>query len=234
MKKDEIYLDDIKRILFGLAPPEFLIEVFFRTLIVYIALLFIIRWLGKRMSGQLTIMEMAVMLTIGAIVSVPMQVPDRGLLQGAILLLCTVLFQRGISFLGFKSGKIEDLTQGKASMLVKDGVLQLKEMEKVRVTRQQLYSELRQENVFNLGLVDRVYLEAAGMFSIFQSEEPKPGLSILPPDDQEIIKTKEQAFTETPAHIELLACINCGYVKPKTGPEVCNGCGHKEWINAIN
>lgn len=233
MKKDEIYLEDIKRILFGLAPPEFMLEVFIRTIITYIALLFIVRWLGKRMSGQLTIMEMSVMLTIGAVVSVPMQVPDRGLLQGGLLLLCIVLFQRGISWLGFKSGRIEDLTQGKASMLVKDGILQLDEMKKVRVSHQQLYGELRTEKVFNLGEVERVYLEAHGLFSIFKAEKPKPGLSILPPDDQEITKTKEQAFTEKPAPIELMACVNCGFVMPKNSLEKCNDCGHQDWINAI-
>ncbi len=234
MKKEEIYLEDIKRILFGLAPPEFMLEVFIRTVIIYIALLFVVRWLGKRMSGQLTIMEMAIMLTIGAVVSVPMQVPDRGLLQGAVLLLCIGFFQRGISWLGFKSGKIEDLTQGKASLLVKDGVLQLEEMKKVRISHQQLFAELREEDVFNLGMVDRVYLEAHGIFSIFQSEDPKPGLSILPPDDKEIIQTKEQAFTKEPEHIALLACINCGSIKPKNKPEKCKDCGQDEWINAIN
>jgi uncharacterized membrane protein YcaP (DUF421 family) len=92
MKKDEIHLEDIQRILFGQAPPQFLLEVFIRTVVIYISLLFIVRLLGKRMSGQLTIMEMAVMLTLGAIVSVPMQMPDRGLLQGALLLLCTRRF----------------------------------------------------------------------------------------------------------------------------------------------
>lgn len=234
MKKEEIHLEDIKRILYGLAPPEFMLEVFLRTIIIYIALLFIVRWLGKRMSGQLTIMEMAVMLVIGAVVSVPMQVPDRGLLQGGFLLLCVVLFQRGISWLGFKSGKIEDLTQGKASMLIKDGILQLEEMKTVRISHQQLYSQLRQENIFNLGAVDRVYLEAHGLFSIFEAENPKPGLAILPPDDQDIIRTKKQAFSEAPASIQLLACINCGYVKPKNNPEKCADCGHEDWANAIN
>lgn len=233
MKKGEIHLDDIKRILYGLAPPEFMLEVFVRTIITYIALLFIVRWLGKRMSGQLTIMEMAIMLVIGAVVSVPMQVPDRGLLQGGLLLLCIVLFQRGISWLGFKSGKIEDLTQGKSSVLVKDGVLQLKDLRKVRITRQQLFAELRQENVYNLGKVDRVYLEAHGLFSIFQSEKPRPGLVILPPDDKEIIETKNQAFTESKPPVELMACTSCGFVKPKNNPDACTNCGENEWINAI-
>jgi uncharacterized membrane protein YcaP (DUF421 family) len=233
MKKDEIHLADIKRILFGLAPPEFLIEVFVRSLIIFIVLLLVIRLLGKRMSGQLTIMEMAVMLTLGAIVAVPMQMPDRGILQGVILLVCIAFFQRSISWLGVKSGKIEDITQGKASMLVKNGVLQLDQMKKVSISHQQLFAELRQKNIFNLGNVDRVYMEACGMFSIFQSQDQKPGLAILPPDDQEILQIKEQAFTKENSRVNVMACCNCGNIKPKTDEETCKNCGNNDWVEAV-
>ncbi|RCH55308.1 hypothetical protein DJ568_09000 [Mucilaginibacter hurinus] len=75
MKKEEIDLSDIGRILLGEAPPLFLLEVFIRGLATYMFLLVIVRWLGKRMGGQITIMEMSVMITLGAIVSVPMQAP---------------------------------------------------------------------------------------------------------------------------------------------------------------
>src|ERR1700712_3706164 len=103
MKKQEIHLDDIHRILFGEAPSIFLLEVFVRTILIYLFLLFVVRWLGKRMSGQLTIMEMAVMLTLGAIVSVGMQVPDRGILLSVLVLLVTLAFHRGLGELGFKN-----------------------------------------------------------------------------------------------------------------------------------
>jgi len=78
MKKEEIHLYDIKRILLGQAPVEFMLEVLIRTVITYIALLFLLKLLGKRMDGQVTIIEMSVMITLGAIVSVAMQLPDRG------------------------------------------------------------------------------------------------------------------------------------------------------------
>jgi len=234
MKKEEIHLDDIQRILFGQAPPIFLIEVFIRTLVIYIILLFVVRWLGKRMSGQLTIMEMAVMLTLGAIVSVPMQMPDRGLLQGALLLLCAVAFQRGITMLGFMNGKFEDFSQGKNSLLLKDGVLQLNGLEESRVSRQQLFAELRQQHIFNLGAIDRVYLEACGLFSVFKAPEPRPGLPIYPPDDQGIIKTLKQASTPAPRQIDLFACISCGLVKIKDQDGACKNCGHDQFIHAAS
>jgi uncharacterized membrane protein YcaP (DUF421 family) len=232
MKKEEIHLEDIGRILFGQAPPIFLLEVFVRTLFIYVLLLLIVRWLGKRMSGQLTIMELAVTLTLGAIVSVPMQMPDRGLLQGVLLLLCAVGFQRGISWLGVKSGKFEDLSHGKTSMLIKDGMLQLEQMEKDSISRQQVFSELRQEKIFNLGTVDRLYLEASGLFSVYKAKQPRPGLSIYPPDDRDIFENTDKVGTSVPNQV-MLACNSCGYIKNSAEEGNCPVCGNKNWINAV-
>ena len=106
MKQEEIHWGDWHRILFGMAPETFIIEVFIRTVIVYLLLLFTLRFLGKRMGGQLTISELAVMLTLGAIISVPMQLPDRGLLQGVLVLICAVIFQRGLNYFAIKYKKI--------------------------------------------------------------------------------------------------------------------------------
>ena len=80
MKKEEIHRGDWHRILIGTAPTEFLLEVLIRTIIIYLFLLVTLRLMGKRMGGQLTISELAVMLTLGAIVSVAMQIPEKGLL----------------------------------------------------------------------------------------------------------------------------------------------------------
>jgi uncharacterized membrane protein YcaP (DUF421 family) len=227
MKKEEIHIDDIKRILFGQAPPVFLLEVLIRTLLIFVFLLFVVRWLGKRMSGQLTIMEMAVMLTLGAIVSVAMQIPDRGILLSMLVLLVTLIFHRGLGKLGFKSARIEDLTQGKMSLLVKDGILQAEEMARCRISRQQLFAQLRGSEVYNLGKVKRVYLEACGVFSIFQMEEAKPGLPVLPPHDQRML--------DIHGPVELLACIHCGFVKSVQAKESgnCDHCGSGEWTDAV-
>jgi uncharacterized membrane protein YcaP (DUF421 family) len=143
MKKEEIHLWDIKRILFGQAPPEFLFEVFIRSLIMYIAAIVVMRWLGKRMNGQLTIVEFAVIVTMGAILAVPMQIPDRGILQGFLVLLCTLVFLRGINWLAFKSPRIERIVQGEGVIIVKNGVLNLKDLSRTKIAKPQLYSILR-------------------------------------------------------------------------------------------
>jgi uncharacterized membrane protein YcaP (DUF421 family) len=226
MKKYEIHLADWQRILFGQAPPIFLLEVFIRTVIIYIFLLFVLRWLGKRMSGQLSILEMAVMLTLGAIVSIAMQTPDRGILLSMFVLFCTLAFQRGLGWLGVKSARIEELTQGKVSTLVKDGILDDDEMRRCRITRQQLFAELRGSGIFNLGEVRRIYLEACGIFSIVKMHNPVPGLLTLPPGD----KTVATLLT----HTNDMVCTKCGKLTPQqTTANKCHACGAKSWINAV-
>jgi uncharacterized membrane protein YcaP (DUF421 family) len=226
MKKEDIHLGDMARIVFGEAPPIFLLEVFVRTLIVYVFLLYILRWLGKRMSGQLTIMELSVMLTLGAIVSASMQMPDHGILEGFLLLLCALGFQRGISYLGVRSAKFEELTQGKAGMLVRDGVLEVETLKEFRISRQQVFAQLRNQKIYNLGAVDRMYLEASGMYSVFKGDSSKPGLSVLPPDDPAI----GSILKEAPG---LMACRSCGFVQSAEELPACNKCGCEEWTPAI-
>ena len=109
MKPEEIRLDDWHRILFGNLDPIFLLEVFVRTSIIYWLLLAVVRWLGKRMSGQLTIIEMTVMVTLGAIVSVSMQMEDRGILQGLLILFVALGLHRALNHIGFLSIKAENI-----------------------------------------------------------------------------------------------------------------------------
>lgn len=230
MEKNEIHLDDIGRIIFGQAPPIFLLEVFVRALVTYVALLFIVRWLGKRMSGQLTIMELAVMLTLGAIVSVPMQMPDRGILQGLLVLLCALGFQRGVSYLGYRSHKMENILQGKPSLLVSNGIIQVDQMREDRISRQVLFSELRQRKIYNLGAVQRVYLEACGLFSIYPAEGDQVGLPIYPPDDKPMIAA---GVAEITFATDLQACTNCGKVTQPNQQQPCTNCGESKFTQAI-
>lgn len=228
MKKETIWLEDWQRILFGDAPVEFMLEVLIRTSLIYLVLLVIMRLLGKRMNGQLTNLELAVMLTMGAIMAPGMQIPDRGLLPAVLALVCALAFLRGTGWLGFKSSKIEKLIHGTETVLVKDGIIQLEQLRSNRLSHQQIFAALRSENVYNLGQVKRLYMEAYGEFSIYENEQTKPGLSVLPPADEEVHSIHERA-EDTP-----LACTNCGNTVPALPkPDSCAVCQATNWIEAI-
>ena len=227
MNKYDIRLGDIHRILIGEAPTEFLVEVLIRTIVIYVILLIIIRLMGKRMSGQLTTAEMSVMVTMGAIVAPAMQIPNLGVLQGGLILVLALFFQRGLNFLEFKNAKLEKLNHGEVVMLVKDGVMLLDELNHAKLSRQQLFAALRNEGVFNLGQVERVYLEAFGEFSIYKFEKSKPGLIIFPPRD-ETIRTSAKEEND-----KLFVCGSCGHVGDEEEyMRECPVCNSTSWLTA--
>jgi uncharacterized membrane protein YcaP (DUF421 family) len=228
MKKEEIHLGDWQRLLLGQAPLEFLLEVALRTLIIYIVLLLALRVLGKRMGAQLTVAELSVMIMLGGIVAVPMQIPDRGLLHGTLVLACLTGLYRGVNWLAFKYRRVERLTQGHLHIVVADGVLDLQVLAATRLSREQLFANLRAADIQQLGQVKRAYLEANGEFSIYEQKPPRPGLSVLPEKDEAIRRAE-------PADEKFHVCQCCGQPAPAAGPSAqCPNCGRNHWAPGVN
>src|ERR1700760_2988075 len=157
MDKNGYHLWDWKRILFGNAPIEFLGETLFRTVIVYIFLLMVVKWLGKRMSGQVTITELGIAIMLGAIVSPPMETPERGIVQGIVILFLVLLMHRSTALLGVYNARAEKIIQGSLDICIRDGVIDLAVLRAVRVSRAQLFAVLRMNQIYNLGEVERLY-----------------------------------------------------------------------------
>jgi uncharacterized membrane protein YcaP (DUF421 family) len=226
VKKEEIHLWDIERILLGQAPVAFLLEVFIRSVIVYVIAIMVVRWMGKRMNGQHSIIELSVMVMMGAIISLPMQAPDRGILQGVLVLLITLFLLRSINWLGFKSVSVEKLVHGKTAVLVKDGVLQRNALAATKITNQNVFEILRSKKIFNLGKVKRLYLEGYGIFSVYTYEEDRPGLPTYPQIDEKIYEGHERISQNEKA------CKQCGQVQGSEKKQ-CFHCGSQEWTKAI-
>lgn len=227
MDKDEIKLDDLYRILVGEAPAIFLLEVLIRSVITYCILLIVLKFMGKRMSGKLTNTETAVMLMFGAVVSSGMQIPDRGVLESAVVLGLILLLQRGYTLLNFRSRKVEKITLGTTSLMVKDGVVQQGFMKKELVSLDELKRNLRSKKILQLGEVKRMYMETNGMFTIVPYKEPVPGLAVLP-DDAEL---REKIYQPAEGR---LVCANCGQVYERSSwPGKCAACDSTEAVPAV-
>jgi uncharacterized membrane protein YcaP (DUF421 family) len=217
----------MRRLLIGHEPWPFLGEIVIRTLIVYLALMLAVRLLGKRMSGQITNLELAVMITLGAIVAVPMETSDRGIFPAVVLLASVLSVQASLSYLGVRSRRLEQVVVGKGGVLVKDGTLLVDHLRKTGLSQQQLFSALRTLKVRQLGEIQRVYLEGHGAFSIVRSVKPKPGLSILPTDDSELQGRMR-------ASSECSVCAYCGNTPRGVAAGQCENCGRQVWQAAVS
>ena len=217
---------DWQRLLIGDAPWSFLAEVLLRIVGIYLVLVVVVRLLGKRQSGRVGNLELAVLLALGAIVAVPFQVPTSGVLAGMVLLITLLALQSGLSALGARFPSIEGLTQNRASVLVADGELMLEQLRRASISSQQLFAVLRGQGIRHLGQIKRVYLEGYGGFSTFREEPPKPGLSIAPDWERE-----GEPQRATPGRPQ--ACRRCGAVATEPEPVSCGRCGGRRFNAAL-
>lgn len=226
MQEQQVSLADWQRLLLGRAPVAFIAEILVRVVVVYLFLLVVVRLLGKRMSGQITNLELGVMMVLGGIVAVPLEIADRGMLPGLLLLLTILLLQHTFAAVQTRSPRAERALLGHASALVRDGVVQIEELRRAAISQQQLFSTLRGAKIRQLGELSRVYLEAYGFFSLRKREEPEPGLSVLPLDDPELSARLE-------ADPERCACGYCGRLAPRGTSDPCPNCHHRDFGPAV-
>jgi uncharacterized membrane protein YcaP (DUF421 family) len=224
MQSWEIHLTDWARVLFGDVPPAFFIEVVFRVLFVYALVIVCIRLMGKRMAGQLSRNEMVAISSLAASIGIPIQAPDRGLLPALLVALIVVAAQLIVSARLSRHAAFEKHSQGNISILVEDGCLRLQEMQRVRVSRAELFARLRSMKVMHLGELKRLYFEAEGNFSLVNNREKKPGLSILPLEDPAFLS--EQSYS-----LDYYVCQNCGKGK-NSDDECCPNCRHDKYVKA--
>jgi uncharacterized membrane protein YcaP (DUF421 family) len=229
MEKEDISFGDWQRWLFGDAPPAFMGEVLLRAVIMFVAVVVLMRLMGRRMKGEISIAELAVVLTFGAIIGGTMHQPTAGLLPGLLVLGAVLFMHRFTNWLAFKYHALEALEQGHAAVLLRDGVLDLAAMQQHALSQEQLFGLLRNENISQLGELRRVYFEVSGELSIYKLPAPVPGLSVLPRADA------PAAAPAGPAH-GYAACGACGQVPPARyghasghahGP--CQRCGAVSW-----
>src|SRR4051812_38515819 len=109
MEQQQASLTDVHRILMGDAPWIFAVELIIRLLIVYFLLLLFMRLMGKQVASEMSCSELAVILMLGAIVGLPIQSPERGLLPAIAVLLVVLVLERGLAYWSFKNRKIEIL-----------------------------------------------------------------------------------------------------------------------------
>ena len=218
-------LSTAQRLLMGDAPWEFLLEIVFRTVAIYIILFTVMRLMGKRMAAQLSISELAVMITLGAAIGVPLQTPAQGVMPACVLLASALAFQRGVSYWAYRKRKIEVITQGDVTLLLEDGRFLLNNLNKASLTSSRVISELRAMDVQHLGELRRVYLEATGHFSLIRYRSPHAGLWIMP--------TPDDAFSQQTQGMTMSACSSCGYVSAhKLHKPQCPYCEGTQWAPA--
>ena len=127
---------------------------FFRSILIYIFVLIVMRLMGKREIGQLQPFELAIAIMIADLASIPMTDSGIPITNGIISILGLLLMHLVISFINVKSIKAREIICGKPTILIYRGKIDEKALKKERFTINELEERLRGNNIYNLGDVE--------------------------------------------------------------------------------
>jgi len=152
-------------------PEISIVEKMLRPLIVYLFLLVGLRLAGKRELATLNAMDLIVLLTLSNTVQNSIIGPDNslsgGLIGAATLLVVNYV---AVRFL-FSHPKIDQLVEGKATVLIEHGKQQKHAMARELITHPELCSAAHKQGFAKLALVDKAVLEPSGVIT-FVGKEP--------------------------------------------------------------
>lgn len=225
---------DLHRIFIGDLPLTFLLEIVLRTLIMYAYTVFLLRILGKRGMGQLSMLELAIIISFGSAVGDPMVGADIPILHGMTAITVVTIFQISFERLINRNKKVEVVMEGTPDLVVDNGVIQWDCMKRDNISKEDLFRALRGKDVQHLGQVNKALFETSGSVSVFFNppQKTKPGLTLLPENmikDEEIYKNGNFSKDGT------FSCCNCGNTEIFSSNEhikECKICKAITWVEA--
>ena len=148
---------------------ESLLEIFIRGSVMYLAMFALLR-LFRRQAGSVGIADLLVIVVIADAAQNGMAGEAKSITEALILILTIIAWDYFLDFLGSRSKFIAGILEPKQLLLIEDGKLLRRNMQKEMITYDELMSQLRQQGVESISEVKKCYLEGDGHFSIIKKE----------------------------------------------------------------
>lgn len=147
-----------------------ILNVLGRTLFFYFFILLSFRIMGKREVGQLSITDLTISILIAELVAISIENREDNLMLtvGPIILL--VILEIILAYIELRISKFRDITNGKPSVIIMRGKLNIKEMIRQRYSLDDLLLTLRDKEIKNIKDVNYAILETNGKLSIFKKK----------------------------------------------------------------
>jgi uncharacterized membrane protein YcaP (DUF421 family) len=146
-------------------PTESILEIVIRGTIMYLAMYFLLR-IFRRQSGNIGIADLLVIVVIADAAQNGMAGDSKSITEAVILILTIILWDFFFDWLGYKSAFIDKYLSPNPLLLVENGRILRRNLEKELITEDELMSALRQQGQEDLKAVKKCYLESNGRFSV--------------------------------------------------------------------
>ena len=168
--EENIRVFDWERLFIGLPPELYLLEIAFKSVVVFLILLLVLRMLGKRAQQQISPMQQLLMIALGSAAGDALLYPDVPLAYAALILLGVSALTMLLEVMSRRWRPVRDYVESRPRVLVRDGRVEWGALGKERTTRRELFAELRMKGARSLSQVDAAILEVTGDISVFLND----------------------------------------------------------------
>ncbi len=142
------------------------LNIVFRAAIVYVAVLLGLRLLGKKHVGQLSIIDLVLILLISNAVQNAMVGDDTSLVGGIIAAATLFLLNYLLTVILYRFRRAEVVVEGDPTLLVHDGRAIRAHLEKEKLTEVELERVIREHGIDSVGEVKSAVMELDGTISV--------------------------------------------------------------------
>lgn len=141
--------------------------IIFRTFLYYFLFLILFRIMGKREIGELGVNDLLVSVLFAQFATLAIEKYTEPLIVTLVPTTIIVLLQVIISYFSLKSTKFRELIDSKPSLIIKEGKINFKEMERQRYGLEDLLTQIRDKGIKSLDEIEYAILENNGKLSTF-------------------------------------------------------------------
>ncbi|MCI8277419.1 MAG: DUF421 domain-containing protein [Clostridia bacterium] len=153
--------------------------IFVRSICLYILVLIVMRYMGKKEIGQMQPFELVISIMIADLASTPMSETGIPILYGVIPILGLLFMYMIISMINIKSIRIREIICGKPRIVIYRGRIDEQALIKEKLTINELQERLRVNGVSSIEDVEYAILETSGQLSVIE----KPNKRTTTPED---------------------------------------------------
>lgn len=146
-------------------PP---LSIAIRSLAMYFALLVSLRLFGKREVGQFTLFDLVLVLLVANAIQPAMTGPDTSLGGGFVIVFVLFAANFLIALLRRKSGFVREMTEGRPTVIARDGHWIRKALKREGIDRPECSMALREHDLRNVSDVSLAVLETDGTISVLK------------------------------------------------------------------
>lgn len=143
-----------------------MLTILFRTLFIYLVLFLIMRLMGKRQIGELEITDLVTTLLLSEIASLPITNQELPVSHAIIPMITLLFLEVFSSVILIRFPKLKFLVTARPTVIIQNGVLQQEALLALRISMDELISEIRQQGFTDLAQIDCAIVEKNGKLTL--------------------------------------------------------------------